>query len=504
MKAKRSLYNLFFNIISLLITFALGIIIPKLFIVNLGSEANGLVSSVGHVFSYVGLLEAGLGATAIQALYKPIVEDDKNRMNQILSASNRQYKKIGFIYILCIIIIAFVYPLVVSVDLPKLQVIGVICFSGLGSAINFLLQQNYVVLLSAEGKGYVTTNLNLVINIVVSLSKAILLMNGFDIISVLAAQFFITLLRIIFMRIYIKRNYKWLDINVEPDYSALHNQKYVLVQQLSYFVYTNTDVMLLTFMSNLKIVSVYTLYNMIIGIIESVVSAFTSSIVFALGQLYNENFNKFKMIFKAFDSFYMTLVFASFSVVYVFMIPFLLIYTKGITDINYIDYTLTLLFVILKMVQTLRSQSQNVINLAGHFKETQNSSIVEAVMNIVISIIGVRYIGIYGLLIGSIVSCFYKGIVITHYADNTILKATRKEIAMRYVRWVAYILVFVCIYIFVPKILPTSFNSYFQLIYIAIPVTLIIFIIYFLIGAVIDINTTKDTIMFFKERFMRK
>lgn len=504
MKAKRSLYNLFFNIISLLITFALGIIIPKLFIVNLGSEANGLVSSVGQIFSYVSLLEAGIGATAIQALYKPIVEDDKNRMNQILSASNRQYKKIGFIYILCIIIIAFVYPLVVSVDLPKWQVIGVICFSGLGSAINFLLQQNYVVLLSAEGKGYVTTNLNLIVNVIVSLSKAILLLNGFNIVSVLGAQFFFTLLRIIFMRIYIKRHYKWLDTNVEPDYSALHNQRYVLVQQISYFVYTNTDVTLLTFMSNLKVVSVYTLYNMIIGVIESVVSAFTSSIVFALGQLYNENFDKFKIIFKAFDSFYMTLVFASFSVVYVFMMPFLLIYTKGITDINYIDYTLTLLFVILKMVQTLRSQSQNVINLAGHFKETQNSSIVEAVMNIVISIIGVRYIGIYGLLIGSIVSCFYKGIVITHYADNAILKASRKEIAMRYVRWVAYILVFVCIYFFVPKILPTSFNSYFQLIYIAIPVALIIFIIYFLIWAVIDINTTKDTIMFVKDRFIKK
>ena len=42
------------------------------------------------------------------------------------------------------------------------------------------------------------------------------------------------------------------------------------------------------------------------------------------------------------------------------------------TILESIRYTLTLLFVILKMVQTLRSQSQNVINLAGHFKETQN------------------------------------------------------------------------------------------------------------------------------------
>lgn len=100
MKAKRSVYNLLFNILSLVITFALGIIIPKLFILNLGSEANGLISSVGQIFSYVGLLEAGIGATVIQALYKPISENNKAKINQILTASGRYYKKIGYIYIL--------------------------------------------------------------------------------------------------------------------------------------------------------------------------------------------------------------------------------------------------------------------------------------------------------------------------------------------------------------------------------------------------------------------
>ena len=89
MKFKRSIYNVFFSIFSLVITFSIGIIIPKLFIVNLGSEANGLVASVGQVFAYVGLLEAGIGTTVTQALYKPISEKDVSGINSILSASYR-------------------------------------------------------------------------------------------------------------------------------------------------------------------------------------------------------------------------------------------------------------------------------------------------------------------------------------------------------------------------------------------------------------------------------
>ena len=56
MKLKRSFYNLFFNILSQIVTFSLGIILPRLFLTNLGSEVNGLVSSVGQVFACVGLL----------------------------------------------------------------------------------------------------------------------------------------------------------------------------------------------------------------------------------------------------------------------------------------------------------------------------------------------------------------------------------------------------------------------------------------------------------------
>lgn len=71
MKAKRSILNLSFGLGSQLITIILGFFIPRLIMVNYGSEANGLIASIVQIISYLALLEAGVGAASIQALYKP-------------------------------------------------------------------------------------------------------------------------------------------------------------------------------------------------------------------------------------------------------------------------------------------------------------------------------------------------------------------------------------------------------------------------------------------------
>lgn len=492
MKTKHSIYNLIFSILSTVVSLAVGILIPRLFIVNLGSEVNGLISSVGQVFSYVGLLETGIGATVTQALYKPIVENDRMQINRILSASDRYYKKIGYIYIGCVCIVAIIYPIIVTSNIPMWQVACVVIFSGLGNAINFLLQQNYVVMLSAEGRGYITTNLNLAVNVLVSLTKAILLINGFNIVVVMAAQFMLTLLRILFMRIYMQREYSWITTKENPDFSALSQRKYVMVQQLSYFVYSNTDIMILTLFSNLELVSVYTIYNLIIGTVESIVWAFTSSFVFALGQLYNQDRGEFKRIYNIYDSGYMTIVFSLFTVVYLCILPFLSVYTRGVEDINYIDERLAFLFVALKMVTTLRSQSQNSVNFAGGFKETQRSAVIEMVSNIVISIVGIYFIGIYGVLIGSIISTFYRGISVTNYANKHILQYSKKESIRKYVRWGIYCAVFIIISFVVKTIIPTTVDNYVQWIMIAIPITVGSIIIYGVLWFIIDKKAVSD------------
>ena len=74
--------NIAANIFAQIVTILLGIIIPRLMLVNLGSEANGLFTSIGNVLVYVALLEAGVGAAATQALYAPLATKNRQRVQR--------------------------------------------------------------------------------------------------------------------------------------------------------------------------------------------------------------------------------------------------------------------------------------------------------------------------------------------------------------------------------------------------------------------------------------
>lgn len=69
--AKKGMANILTGILNQVVTIAFGILIPRLVLLNLGSEANGLLNSVNQILTYLALLEAGISIASLQALYKP-------------------------------------------------------------------------------------------------------------------------------------------------------------------------------------------------------------------------------------------------------------------------------------------------------------------------------------------------------------------------------------------------------------------------------------------------
>ena len=82
MRQERSIKNLFYGLLSFVITTIMSVVIPRLFLLSYGSEVNGLISSVKQIFAYFLLLEAGVGGAARQALYGPIAKKDKKEVTE--------------------------------------------------------------------------------------------------------------------------------------------------------------------------------------------------------------------------------------------------------------------------------------------------------------------------------------------------------------------------------------------------------------------------------------
>lgn len=500
MNLKKGLYNVFFGFMGQITTIALGVIIPRLFIVNLGSAANGLFSSIGQVLSYLSLLEAGLGGASIQALYKPLASNDKKRINHILSATSEYYKRTGKIYIISAIGISLIYPLFVR-EFSYTITFLVILLAGIPGAINYYYQGKFRVLLCAEGKSYIISNIGTLVSVVTSISKIILITCGCNLVYLQIAYCVIALLQVLIYHLLFKKLYGWVDYTVEPDYDAISQKKSVLIHQISNLILTNTDVIILTIFTDLKIVSVYTVYNMVFDMINTSVQTVGNSVSYIFGENYYTDKSKFNKIFNVYETYFFAFTFALYSIAFFLINPFLALYTRGVSDISYIDPYLPILFTIMKLLACSRTPCLNIINVVGMFKETQRSAVIESAINLTVSIIAVYDFGIYGVVVGSIAALLYRSIYLVIFTNSKILGGTPFKTLFR---WGINVVIFVCL-VFINLLMPEyEINNYFFFLRVSIILLFIVCACYVGIDSLLNYQEAKIVKMMLLSRIKHR
>lgn len=487
--AKKSIYNILFGVLGQLVTIAFGIIIPRLFLTSYGSETNGFLSSVTQLFAYMTLLEAGVGAATIQALYGPIGRGERGKINGILSATNKFYKRTGYVYFACVIVMAVGYPFVIASDIPRLTQVGIILLLGGSGALNYFFQAKYRMLLTAEGKQYVMTNIATIIHLLTSLTKIILIYLELNIIWLQIAHLAFTLGQIAYYACYIKKHYSWLKVNEKPDEQAIAQKNSALVHQLAQMVFNHTDVLILTIFTNLKVVSVYVIFNTLVDMISTLIGNINTGFTFKLGQLYNTDKPRYKQVFEVYETYYMAFSFALYAVTYMFLLPFMKLYTAGITDTNYLLPWMPLLFVAYKTMMCGRAACAQTITYAGHFAQTRWRSVAETAINLSVSIVAVVLFekywgnGIYGVLIGTIVALIYRSNDVILYANKRLLE---RSAWITYRKWLIDIALMVGIILLFNVIPNKDLSSYWTIILWAAGATVVTLTVYMVVNSALN------------------
>ncbi|MDD4776404.1 MAG: hypothetical protein PHG75_07825, partial [Syntrophomonas sp.] len=110
MRTAKALNNLVANLVLQLVTAVCGFILPALFIGHYGSEVNGMIGSLKQFIAYLSLVEGGVGAASVVALYSPLARQDGAAINGILSATRVFYRKSGYIFAAGLLVVAAMYP----------------------------------------------------------------------------------------------------------------------------------------------------------------------------------------------------------------------------------------------------------------------------------------------------------------------------------------------------------------------------------------------------------
>ena len=281
MNFKKGVYNIVFGIIGQVLTVLFAIIVPKVIIIGYGSSVNGLLSTINQLFVYLSLFEAGVGTATLQALYKPLTENNQGKINSVLAATHKYYIRTSKLYFAALVLFSVLYPCIIKRgSISYLMAALLIFFGGLGNVVNFMFQGKYKILLQAEGKSYVVTNITTIISVLINLSKIILIKSGFDVLAVQIVFFVFNVLQMVLFEGYIRLKYKWIDLTVSPDEEAISQKNSVLVHQVSTLIFSNTDMIILSIINGLKAVSLYTVYNYIYTTVLNLFSTKTNGLFF--------------------------------------------------------------------------------------------------------------------------------------------------------------------------------------------------------------------------------
>lgn len=479
--------NFLYSIAGIVVSFTMGIILPRIYIANYGSEVNGLQNIVSQFVVCLSLFEAGVGDVTLQALYGPVAKFKKDKISEVISATNFYYKKTGIKYLITLLFGSIIAPRLIDSIVSDFEITCAFFLSGISNVVVFCYHGKYRILLRAEGKKYILTNLATATVVITDIAKIVLVFRGFNFISVLFVSFLFQTAQALYVRWYVKNHYGWLDLKAVPDFAAISQKNFALVHQISGLIFNNTDVLILAMVCDLRAVSVYSVYRMIIMHLEKILFILPDSINHILGQTYYRDVDEYAEKIDVFESVFSAISFALLSVTLYLYLPFMRLYTNGIKDANYIDELLPYFFVAIAMLTCMREPMLRTINIAGHFKQTTRQSILESVINVVITLLGVYKFGIYGVLLGTVVALLYRTNKIIIYANTVILK--RKP-------WKTY-----CIYLlnlgafvftqWVFGLFSVSIDSYFSFFVVGLIMIFIVLVVFLAVQSCVLLNILK-------------
>lgn len=461
-RTKQFIYNSATTAFLQIITMIAGFIIIRVMLQYYGSEINGLVSSTTQLISYFYIVESGLSGAAVYALYKPIAENNYKVINGIISAAKNFYMKAGYIFVALILGFAFIYPAVVQIKTLNPFLVGLlILIIGVNGSLEFFTLAKYRAILTADQKTYIisiASIANIVVNTIIIIIFSSFLVN---IVTLRFIALLSVFLRSLILMVYVKSKYQYIEYNVKLIVSALERRWDVMYLQVMGVVRSGVPIVILTFFLNdLKLVSVYTVFNMVVLGLSGILSIFISGLPASFGDVIARNQTySLQRAYNEFEFSYYSIISAVYGITFVTIMPFIRIYTAGITDANYNLPIVGFLFVLNALMFNIHTPQAMLVESAGMYKETRLQTTTQGLLVIVCcSIFGFLY-GITGIILGGIISNIYRNIALLFFTPKKITKTSVRTSFFRMLRVLISTAV-ICVPLWLINFSPSNYQNW--------------------------------------------
>ena len=405
-RKKSSFKNMITAVSSNVLTIIVGLVAQAVFIKILGSEYLGLNGLFSNVISMLGIVELGMGSAIIYNMYKPIAEEDHEKIKSLMQFYKKSYRIITLIIsIIGIMIIPFIKYIV---DIESVTV-GINVYL---VYILFLLETicSYILsykrsMLYANQKEYITNIIHMGYTILVNTMQLTFLYFTHDYYLYLIIKVMMRLVENIVISSYVNRRYSYLlDNNVtkldrKTEKDIFQKIRALFFHKIGTFIVSGTDNIIISKYLGLVTVGLYSNYYMIINAVQTVINHIIQATRASVGNLLVTE-SKTKQ-FDIFNIRFVNFWISCFSSICIFVImdSFITIWI----GYKFVLPTKVLLVLVINFfIVSSRSTYGAFKEAAGIFYEDRFVPIIESLLNIVLSIIFVKKFGLMGVFMGTI------------------------------------------------------------------------------------------------------
>ena len=291
-RVHRSIMNIkvgmFFYILSLFLAF----FSRRIFLDCLGAEFIGLTGMLTNIMSFLSVAELGIGTSIVYFLYKPLQEDNHEKINEVMSMLSFLYRCIGVIIGIGGFIVSLFFPWWFGNLSTGLPLVYFAFYSFLATSAAGYIFNYKQLLVSANQKQYLVNAYFQTIGIVESLVQILLASYYRNLWLWVVVGLIFTIIGIIIFNYRIKQLYPWLSINLNEGYQnlkkypeVLKKTRQIFVQKIKDFIlYKSDEILVGTFVSVIK-VAFYGNYTMIINKLLYLVNILSDGLSAGIGNL---------------------------------------------------------------------------------------------------------------------------------------------------------------------------------------------------------------------------
>ena len=432
MRKKLLAKNTVASLLSQITALVCGFILPRLFLEYFGSEVNGLVNSITQFLGVISFLELGVGAVVQSSLYKPLAEGDKQQVSRVMVSADRFFRRLAQILLGYVLLLVTVYPLIANQSFGYLYTATLIAAISISSFSQYYFGIVNSLLLNADQRGYIQYNAQTITVVLNTVVCVFMIKLGGSVQLVKLTTSLIYLARPLALRIYVNRRYQ-IDWKIQYDGEPIQQKWNGVAQHIAAVVLDGTDTIVLTLLSTLSNVSIYSVYFMVIKGVKTLFLSMTNGIQSLLGELWaRQELEELRKTFGWTEWCIHTGTTFVFSCTAALIVPFVRVYTAGINDANYIQPAFAILLTLANAMHCLRLPYNIMVLAAGHYKQTQKNYIVAATINIVLSVLTVKAGGLIGVAIGTFAAMAYQTVWLAIYDSKHFVSWPMKSVIKQF------------------------------------------------------------------------